>query len=92
MHKWKSNRNHGDYLIDEDGKNLGKLFLSILNSKITIDECIKRSKLSAEEISKIISSPKFQKYFKKESEDELLISCRTDWISKSIAKHINTGN
>lgn len=75
-------------MINEDEKKLGALFLCILNSKISIKECIKRSKLDAEEISKIISSPQFQKYFKTESKDELLISCKTNWISKEIARTI----
>ena len=76
-------------MINKDEKNLGKLFLSILNSRITIDECIEKSKLSADEVSKTISAPIFQKYFKKENDDELFISCKTDWISKTIAEHIS---
>ena len=79
-------------MINEDEKNLGILFLCILNSKINIKECIKRSKLDAEEISKIISSPQFQKYFKTESGDELLISCKTNWISKKIARSLSLNN
>ena len=74
---------------NEDEKNAGILFLSILNSKINIEECIKRSQLTADEISNIISIPKFQKYFKKETENELLLSCETNWISDNIAEHIN---
>ena len=74
---------------NEDEKNAGILFLSILNSKINIEECIKRSQLTADEISNIISIPKFQKYFKKETENELLLSCKTNWISDNIAEHIN---
>ena len=74
---------------NEDEKNAGMLFLSILNSKINIEECIERSQLTADEISNIISIPKFQKYFKKETKNELLLSCETDWISDNIAEHIN---
>jgi len=76
-------------LINKNEKDVGILFLSILNSKINIEECIERSKLTAEEISNIISIPKYQKYFKKETENELLLSCETNWISKDIAEHIN---
>ena len=89
MHRWDAKGNKSDYLSNEDEKNVGILFLSILNSKVNIEECIKRSQLTADEISNIISIPKFQKYFKKETENELLISCETDWISDNIAEHIN---
>jgi len=76
-------------LINKNEKNVGILFLGILNSKINIEECIERSKLTAEEISNIISIPKYQKYFKKETEKELLLSCETNWISNHIAEHIS---
>ncbi len=76
-------------MINRNEKNAGILFLSILNSKISIEECIKRSKLTAEEISNIISIPKYQKYFKKETDDELLLSCETNWISDKLAENIN---
>ena len=76
-------------MIDQNEKNTGILFLSILNSKISIEECMERSKLTAEEISNVISIPKYQKYFKKDTKSELLLSCETDWISEEIANHIN---
>jgi len=76
-------------LIDQNEKNIGILFLSILNSKISIEECMEKSSLSAEEISHIISIPKYQKYLKKNTENELFLSCETDWISEEIANHIS---
>ena len=75
-------------MINDNEKNVGILFLSILNSKYNIEECIKRSKLTAEEISNLISIPKFQKYFKKETEKELLLSCETNWISEELSENI----
>ena len=79
-------------MIDQNEKNTGILFLSILNSKISIEECMERSKLTAEEISNVISIPKYQKYFKKDTKSELLLSCETDWISEEIANHIHISN
>ena len=76
-------------MIDQNEKNIGILFLSILNSKISIEECMEKSSLSAEEISHIISIPKYQKYLKKNTENELFLSCETDWISEEIANHIS---
>ena len=76
-------------MISKDERNVGILFLSILNSKKTIKECIEGSKLTAEEISNIISIPKYQKYFKKETENELLLSCETSWISDELSEHIS---
>ena len=75
-------------MINDNEKNVGILFLSILNSKYNIEQCIKRSELTAEEISNLISIPKFQKYFKKETESELLLSCETDWISEELSRNI----
>ncbi len=75
-------------MINDNEKNVGILFLSILNSKYNIEECIKRSKLTAEEISHLISIPKFQKYFKKETKNELLLSCETNWIGDELAETI----
>ena len=50
---------------------------------------MEKSSLSAEEISHIISIPECQKYFKKDTENELFLSCETDWISEEIANHIS---
>ncbi len=75
-------------MSNDNEKNVGILFLSILNSKYNIEQCIKRSELTAEEISNLISIPKFQKYFRKETENELLLSCETDWISEELSKNI----
>ena len=75
-------------MITINEKTSGILFLSILDKKLNIEECIKQSKLTPEQISNIISIPKFQKYFKKKTTDELTVSCRTDWIVEDIAKHI----
>ena len=75
-------------MINIDEKNCGILYLSILDLKINVEKCIEVSKLSADEISNIISIPKFKKYFEKESKNELLICCKTDWITEEIAKHI----
>ena len=75
-------------MSNDNEKNVGILFLSILNSKYNIEQCIKRSELTAEEISNLISIPKFQKYFRKETKNELLLSCETDWISEELSKNI----
>ena len=75
-------------MITNNEKTSGILFLSILDKKLNIEECIKQSKLTPDQISNIISIPKFQKYFKKKTTDELTVSCRTDWIVEDIAKHI----
>ena len=75
-------------MITNNEKARGILFLSILDKKLNIKECIKKSQLTADEISNIISIPKFQQYFKKKTKNELIVSCRTDWIVEDIAKHI----
>jgi len=75
-------------MINDDEKSVGILFLSILDSKSTIEECIKRSGLSADEISTIISIPKFNKYFEKETDKTLYITCKTDWICEEIGNQI----
>ena len=69
-------------------KNVGILFLSILDSRSTVEDCMKKSGLTAENISTIISIPKFDKYFMKNTNKELRISCKTDWISEDISKHV----
>ena len=75
-------------MITKNEKSSGILFLSILDKKVNIEESIKRSKLTADEISNIISIPMFQRYFRKETDDELLISCKTDWIVEDISEHV----
>ena len=75
-------------MINDDEKSVGILFLSILDSKLTIEECIKKSDLTADKISTIISIPKFNKYFKKETDKELHISCKIDWIWEEIGNEI----
>ena len=62
--------------------------MSILDSKPTIEECISKSGLTADNISTIISIPKYDKYFVKNTDKELRISCKTDWISEDMAKNI----
>ena len=76
-------------MINEDEKNAGILFLSLLNSKLKIEDCIQKSNLSAEDISLCISSPKFQNYFDTENNRDFLISCNFDWITKDISNIIN---
>jgi len=75
-------------MINDDEKSVGILFLSILDSKSTIEECIKKSGLTADKISTIISIPKFKKYFEKETDKELYITCKIDWIGEEIANEI----
>tara|TARA_B100000614_G_scaffold148118_1_gene131414 strand:+ start:1036 stop:1734 length:699 start_codon:yes stop_codon:yes gene_type:complete len=75
-------------MINDDEKNVGILFLSILDSKSTIEECIKKSGLTVDKISTIISIPKFKKYFEKETDKELYITCKIDWIGEEIANEI----
>lgn len=75
-------------MISNNEKTSGILFLSILDKKLNVKECIKQSQLTADEISNIISIPKFQQYFKKKTINELIVSCRTDWIVEDIAKYI----
>ncbi len=75
-------------MISNNEKSLGVLFLSILGSKSTIEECISKSGLTADNISKIISIPEYEKYFVKSTDKELRISCRTEWISEDMSKNI----
>ena len=75
-------------MIGDEEFNIGILYLSVLDSKMSINECIAKSGLTADQISNIISIPKFQKYFDKEIDEELLIFCKTDWITEDIRKHI----
>ena len=75
-------------MIGDEEFNIGILYLSVLDSKMSINECIAKSGLTADQISNIISIPKFQKYFDKEIDEELLIFCKTDWITEDIRKHV----
>ena len=75
-------------MINDDEKNVGILFLSILDSRSTIEECIVKSGLSADEISTIISIPKFNKYFEKETDKTLYITSKIDWICEEIGNQI----
>ena len=75
-------------MISNNEKNLGTLFLSILDSKLTIEKCISKSGLTADSISNIISIPKYEKYFVKNTDKELRLSCKTEWISKDMSKSI----
>ena len=59
-------------MIGDEEFNIGILYLSVLDSKMSINECIAKSGLTADQISNIISIPKFQKYFDKEVNEELL--------------------
>ena len=75
-------------MINDDEKSVGILFLSILDSKLTIEECIKKSGLTADKISTIISIPKFNKYFETDTDKELRISCKINWIGEEIGNEI----
>ena len=75
-------------MIRDDEKDVGILFLSILDSKSTIEECMIKSGLTADKISTIISIPKFNKYFEKETDRELHITCKIDWIVEEIGNLI----
>ena len=67
-------------MINDDEKSVGILFLSILDSKSTIKDCMNKSGLTADKISTIISIPKFNRYFEKKTDEELHITCKIDWI------------
>ena len=75
-------------MISDDEKNAGILFLSILDNKSTIEQCISKSGLTADKISNIISIPKFNKYFEKKNIKELSVVCKIDWISEEIGSLI----
>ena len=75
-------------MISDDEKNAGVLFLSILDNKSTIEQCISKSGLTADKISNIISIPKFNKYFEKKTIKELSVVCKIDWISEEIGNLI----
>ena len=75
-------------MINDDEKSVGILFLSILDSKSTIEECIKKSGLTADKISTLISISKFNKYFEKKTDKELHITCKIDWICEEIGNLI----
>ena len=75
-------------MTNDDEKSVGILFLTLLNSEATINNCIKKSGLTADKISTIISTPKFNRYFEKKTDEELYISSRVDWISDEIGHRI----
>ena len=75
-------------MTNDDEKSVGILFLTLLNSKATINACIKKSGMTADRISTIISTPKFNRYFEKKTDEELYISSKVDWISDEIGHRI----
>ena len=75
-------------MTNDDEKGVGILFLTLLNSEATINNCIKKSGLTADKISTIISTPKFNRYFEKKTDEELYISSKVDWISDEIGHRI----
>ncbi|MEC8707212.1 MAG: hypothetical protein VXX45_02795 [Candidatus Thermoplasmatota archaeon] len=75
-------------MTNDDEKSVGILFLTLLNSKATINACIKKSGMTADKISTIISTPKFNRYFEKKTDEELYISSKVDWISDEIGHRI----
>lgn len=75
-------------MTNDDEKSVGILFLTLLNSEATINNCIKKSGLTADKISTIISTPKFNRYFEKKTDEELYISSKVDWISDEIGHRI----
>ena len=75
-------------MINDDEKSVGILFLSILDSKSTIKDCMNKSGLTADKISTIISIPKFNRYFEKKTDEELHITCKIDWIGDEIGNRI----
>ena len=75
-------------MTNDDEKSVGILFLTLLNSDATINNCIKKSGLTADKISTIISTPKFNRYFEKKTDEELYISSKVDWISDEIGHRI----
>ena len=79
-------------MTNDDEKSVGILFLTLLNSEATINNCIKKSGLTADKISTIISTPKFNRYFEKKTDEELYISSKIDWISDEISHRIKTND
>ncbi len=75
-------------MINDDEKSVGILFLSILDSKSTIKDCMNKSGLTADKISTIISIPKFNRYFEKKTDEGLHITCKIDWIGDEIGNRI----
>ena len=65
---------------------LAQLFISVIGNEFTVEEASEKSELSIEKVAELISDQNSLKFFKKEGEDELKISCNYSWISKNLSK------
>jgi len=75
--------------MKEPGKGeVAQLFISIIGKKLTIEEVSKESELSVEQVAELISDQESLRFFKKEGEQELKISCDYSWISVNLSKKI----
>mgnify|MGYP003967511549 FL=1 len=75
--------------MKEPGKGeVAKLFISIIGKKLTIEEASSESELSIDRVAEIISNQESLKFFKKEENNDLKISCNYSWISENLATKI----
>jgi|TARA_B110000438_G_scaffold254493_1_gene260768 hypothetical protein len=75
--------------MKEPGKGeVAQLFISLIGKKLTIEEVSKESELSVEQVAELISDQESLRFFKKEGEQELKISCDYSWISVNLSKKI----
>jgi len=71
---------------------LAQLFISVIGNEFTVEEASEKSELSIEKVAELISDQDSLKFFKKEGEDELKISCNYSWISKNLSKKMKLRN
>ena len=87
---WESAKGkHGGHLKEPGSENLGRLFLSLIGAKYTIEQAKERTNLSIEEIAELISMPGSDTFFSKESGKELRIYCNYGWITENISENVN---
>ena len=73
---------------DPGNGDLATLFLSLVGGKYTMDEAKDRSGLSVEKIAEIISMPNSETFFGKKNKDDLIISCKYNWLADSISQKV----
>tara|TARA_B100000686_G_scaffold79629_1_gene85884 strand:- start:1272 stop:2000 length:729 start_codon:yes stop_codon:yes gene_type:complete len=85
MFKWEANRKQGDILRKDE---LGKLFLTLINNELNIEDASEKSGLSIEKVATLISNPESELFFEKKGDVEITFCCKYEWISDSISKKV----
>ena len=67
---------------------MGRLFLTLIEDRTTIEEASNKSGLSVEDIAALISSPGADAFFEKKGEKELEICCKYSWIGQNISQKV----